>query len=92
LIPAVLAPISLPLVDDAFVFFATSIRQVLPHGAFEESFAPLAAVDSVMFSTGAIAANGAQMLRTAEWMVGRIIWRVLYVARIIHHSVPVDAV
>lgn len=49
-------------------------------------------VHSVMFSTGAIAAYGAQMLRTAERMVGRVIRRVLYIARIIHHTVPVDAV
>ena len=48
-IAAVLTPITLPLVDDAFLLITTCVCQILTHCALEETLAPFTAVKKKLF-------------------------------------------
>lgn len=50
LIAAVLAAVSLAFVDDAVLAVSAGVGQVLAHGPFEETFASLTAVHTVVFT------------------------------------------
>ena len=50
LVAAVLAAVALALVDQAVLVVTAGVGQVLPHRAFEEAFAALAAVHPIMFT------------------------------------------
>lgn len=50
LIAAVLAAVSLALVDHAVLVVSAGVGQVLPYGSLKEPLAALAAVDAVVFT------------------------------------------
>lgn len=73
LVSTVLAAVSLAFVYRAVFVLPAGIGQVFPYRPLEESFASFTAIDTVVLSTGPIAADRAQMLGTTE----RVIWRIL---------------